>query len=94
MSNLALLEYIQRINNALDQEQLETVAEELRRADILPGMHEGLELDSLSEKMRNEWLLGRFLVIMDRNAFELITPWLNQVLAIFAGNPEFKTGLT
>ncbi|HYX37287.1 MAG TPA: hypothetical protein VE954_29635 [Oligoflexus sp.] len=83
MSNFAFLEYVHRINNALEVDQLRTVADELRRADILPGMHSDLVPDVLTERMRNEWLLGRFLVIMDRQAYEMITPWLNQVIDIF-----------
>ncbi|HYX32939.1 MAG TPA: hypothetical protein VE954_07475 [Oligoflexus sp.] len=90
MSNLALLEYIHRINNAPALEQLETVAEELRRADILAGMHSDLAPDVLTEKMRNEWLLGRFLVIMDRKSYDMITPWLNQAIAILIGERKPK----
>ncbi|MDQ3233381.1 MAG: hypothetical protein M3Q07_16305 [Pseudobdellovibrionaceae bacterium] len=90
MSNLALLEYIHRINNALGLEQLETVADELRRADILAGIHSDFPPDSLTEQMRNEWLLGRFLVIMDRQAYDMITPWVNQVIAILSEERELK----
>lgn len=50
MSNLALLEYIHRINNALGLEQLETVADELRRADLLDQGHQSSLMISLSSE--------------------------------------------
>ncbi|HYX32193.1 MAG TPA: hypothetical protein VE954_03710 [Oligoflexus sp.] len=85
MSTSQLLEYIHRINNALVLDQLETIAAEIRRAGVFPGMHDEAPPDALTENMRNQRLLGQFLSIMDDKAHRMITPWLDQMIASFRG---------
>ena len=86
MTNTAILDYMDRINSALGLDQLETVAEELRRAKILPGVYEGMLLETLSERTRNQWLLGRFLLFIDRHENHLITPCLNMAIKFVAAD--------
>lgn len=92
MTNLQLLHFLDRINVQRKFHYFHDIVLELLASGIRPNMHEELAPDRLSIEQENERLLGRFLCIIEREAYREMAPWLNEAVDLCTLGRESRSG--